>query len=156
MRLVIACVFLLAAPLANSQPTTLPTDLDLKTAYCITVAKKSIEGLSREQTVQGTPGHDYMQGMIRDRSNDLHRLQSYLLPKLPSLEASGLIAAAKRAETDFVASGDAAGQCSVRCNSTLENGSMGNKWLACMNACTGESAVYERVNSCRNINWLPF
>lgn len=156
MRLTYLSTFALLLSTSVHAQTLLPTDTDLKTAYCITVAKKSIEGLSRAPIAQGTPGYDYMQGMIRDRNNDLHRLQSYLLPKLPSLDATGLLAAARRAEADFPASSEAAGQCATHCDSTLESGSMGNKWLACMNTCTAESAVYVRVNSCRTINWLPF
>lgn len=155
MRVLIALLMFVAS-MAHGQTRSLPTDADLKTAYCITVVKKNIQSLSMNTDPPGSPARNMIDDLLRDRNNELHRLQSYLLPKLPSLDATGLIAASNRGEADSAASLANAQQCGNRCESTLESGKPGDKWVSCIQTCSAENPAATRVASCRNINWLPF
>jgi hypothetical protein len=157
MRTYIAAAAVLL-PLTVTAQQILPSDADLKSAYCIAVIKKQIvfmnEILGGEPP--SSPAYEYARKMLRQRNNDLNRLQSYLLPKLSSLDATGLIAASRRAETDVEESGITAKQCTGRCDTTLESGRPGEKWSACIDTCLAENGAATRVNSCKAVNWLPF
>jgi hypothetical protein len=156
MKTLLACLLLVCTS-SGAQTRMMPTDADLKTAYCITVVKKNIQMLTKNPEPPHGFHYRMIQELLGERQTELNRLQSYLVPKISSLEASGLIAATKRAEADIQEQVVANEQCSKRCESPPEPNSMpGKQWAACMTACAAESPASVRVTSCRNINWLPF
>jgi hypothetical protein len=101
MRVVITSL-LFAAAWAQAQPLTLPTDTDLKTAYCLKITQSQYDYLNARigGEPQNSPAYPGVQKMLREAYADVNRLRSYLLPRMQSLEPTGLIAAARRAEAD--------------------------------------------------------
>ena len=68
----------------------MPTDLDLKTAYCLKVKQRQVAFINSFTEPTTSAGRDYKQKMLREHGNELNRLQSYLLPKLKYLDLNAL------------------------------------------------------------------
>jgi hypothetical protein len=147
---------ILAALTAHAQ-RALPSDVDLKSAYCVQV--KQSQAALLETAAQKEPSGSQLEVALRKelegRRTDISRLQSYLIPKLDALQPDALLAASLRARADLADLDKNQDNC-LRCNSFFENGRPTDKWSACMNACLGEIPAYVRMNSCKTVNWLPF
>jgi hypothetical protein len=151
-------VAFLFVPAAATAQFVLPTDTDLKSAYCITAIKKQLDLMNQilGAEPQGSPAYVYAQKMLLDRNSDLNRLQSYLVPKLLSLDATGLVLASKRAERDLEEAAVSTQRCTTHCASNSGSGTPDSKWSACLQTCSAEDSAVTRLGSCRSVNWLPF
>jgi hypothetical protein len=149
---------MLAATAASPQSMQLPTDVDLKSAYCLRVKQNQagyINGIANNEP-RDSPAFEMVQKMARDHAADVNRLQSYLVPRITSLDPTGLIAATNRADADFkenVASGEA---CTPKCRQYTTPVLDSGKWSACFEGCAAEYPAHVRVNGCKVVNWLPF
>ena len=146
--------FSVAAPaLAQS----LPTDTDLRTAYCITVAKSQL--IVTQQMLDGeperSPAFAFVQKTHKEQADLVNRLQSYLLPKLSGLHAEPLLLAAKRAVVDLDEGKAAASVCTRRCEPSLQNGRPTQRWSACVDECLA-GPLQTRLSRCRTPDWLPY
>lgn len=149
MRPLIA-LCLLAAIAAQAQTFQLPTDADLKSAYCIPVKKAMIEAYAKITDVpSGKKAYN-------DANTDLIRLQSYIVPRVSSLDPTSIVLATKRGESDYKQAMADAGQCASRCSAFVENGGPTQRWNECSSACVAESTASARIRSCNNLSWLPF
>lgn len=117
----------------------LPNPADLKSSYCIRILQKQIGG---SQEVVGLK--DY----VESKQADLRRLQSYLQPRVRSLQAEGLVSAITAADADLNRSQQAGAECSQQCSKND---------LDCFNACLEKKAPeLLRIRSCDNLNFLPY
>lgn len=155
MRLIISALSCTLAGTVIAQ--AMPTDLDLRAAYCARVAAVQLAGM--QQLMGGetpdSPAYAFVQKTLKDQANALNRLQSYLLPKLSSLDPVPLIAAARRADVDLEESKQVASVCAQRCEAHLQNGRPTQRWSACVDECAA-SPLVTRVGACRAPDWLPF
>lgn len=144
----IGVVVALIAGIAIAQ-TRLPTDVELKTAYCIAVLDTHISLLRGI-----TPETNALRRSVAEVVDKAHRLRSYLLPKLSQLESEGLVIAARRAQQDIelaIADGQEAHACASRCSPGKPE-----KVEQCSRACFQPGARQERLSSCQDLQWLPF
>lgn len=155
-RNAIAVGLLVIAPTVG-QAQALPTDLDLRTAYCARVlAAQSAEiELMLAGTPEGSPVRQAIQRDLRERAAALHRLRSYLLPKVDALATEPLIAAALRADSDLDEMKRVAGTCTTSCSQHLDGGSPTSRWSLCTEECLSVPLV-ARLRGCRSPDWLPF
>lgn len=86
-----------------------PTDIDLKAAYCIEANKQLLAHQSGADAKPAATAE-----IVRDASDHLDRLQGYLLPRLPNLDALPLLAASKQVESDVVQLQNLAKSCVQR------------------------------------------
>lgn len=134
----------------------MPTDVDLKTAYCLKVKQRQVAFINSFAEPTTSAGQDYKQKMLRDHSTEVNRLQSYLLPKLKYLDLNALQGAANRAEADVNDSEGMSKQCIARCDPHVVNGTLTEKWRVCLEGCTADFPAATRVSACQKIDWLPF
>jgi hypothetical protein len=150
------CVF--ASTLTHAQQWQLPTDVDLKSAYCLRI--KQTQGVFINELAGKEPrksaAYDMVQKMTRDHNADVHRLQSYLLPRMSSLEPTGLLAATNRADADMGDMATVAKTCAPNCRQHAEPVVNMEKYRACLDSCRNEYPAAARVDSCKVVNWLPF
>jgi len=155
MRFLVCCLAFSFADAALAQ--SLPTDADLRTAYCITVTKSQLaitqEMLGGEH--ESSPTFTVVQKILKEQADIVNRLQSYLLPKLSSLNADSLLLASKRAVVDLEQAKAAAGVCASRCTPHFQNGRWTPRWSACMDECQA-SPLETRLRACRTPDWLPY
>ena len=127
-----------------------PSDIDLKAAYCL----ETNRAILAEQSGQD-PKPPALAQMTSDANDHINRLQSYLLPRLPELDALPLLAASKRADMDIARLKSVANSCQQRAITDCGAGSGAKCLVESYQACT-RGELLDRVQSCTNLNWLPF
>lgn len=155
-RLLLALVLLLTAVSVAAQ--ILPTDVDLRTAYCLRVKQRQTLLMNEilGSYVPGSPAYEVSQKVMREHASEIHRLQSYLVPRVSSLDATGLIAATNRGDADMNELASNPPACPDNCGQYVENGRPTDKWSACMDACLANVPAHARVTACKKVDWLPF
>jgi hypothetical protein len=137
-----------------------PSDLDLKSAYCLRAV--NLEMQIAKAVIAQDPSPDHQQAKIlrptvEGYDSDIKRMNSYLLPKLPTMEPTPILAAAQRADADDKLRRSELEACTAQCAPQVEpNGSRGDKWVACAQACRAKSPAFTRMDACHPVNWLPF
>ena len=151
-------LLLLAATWAQAQPLTLPTDTDLKTAYCLKIRQSQYDYLNSMigGEPQESPAYAKVQKILREAYADVNRIRSYLLPRMQSLDPTGLIAAARRAEADWAELSNVTEVCTSKCRGFLQGALPSEKWSACVDSCRNDYSVVQRTDACKVVNWLPF
>lgn len=134
----------------------LPSDTDLKTAYCMGVLESQIAAV--EAVVKDNPqSRELAKEWLREPNANLHRLRSYLVPRTSQLDLTGLVAAKNRGVIDYTASQKQTMMCLEKC--PLEKSATPQaleKWNQCVQGCGTDDPAAAREQSCKNINWLPF
>lgn len=147
MKNVVIFTFCWAFSPAFSQITTsMPTEVDLKAAYCIPVFKNHIASFSGLAAAGNPPAVIVAatKGLSQFES-DLRRIRLYLVPRLEYLDSTALLAASKSGEEDIARSrAEPRGACFTQC-----------KTVECAVACP-ESAETARLRSCAGARFLPF
>lgn len=135
---------------------SLPTDADLKTAYCMGILESQIASIENHVKVY-PESLESSKEWLRQPNSDLHRLRSYLAPRASQLDLTALVAAKNRGVVDYMTSKKHTMMCLEKCpldkaatKPTIE------KWSQCVLNCNEDDAAAVREQSCKNINWLPF
>jgi len=159
--LLLSLVSTSTAVVAQQQP---PTGDELRSMYCIEVLRAEI-GLQRhlisaaDTAAGGAVTLEQRQQWI-DTSAELlqglerlefvrYRLQTYMLPRIPALDAFSLADAMRRGDADFQASRAVADQCAVECSAPSNQ-----QPLVCSTSC-GDKTTLDRVTACEKPVWLP-
>ena len=156
----VAVIALLVSPVAFGGGRA-PTDVELHTAYCIPIVEWELKGLFGF-TLKDKPSDDpttikFNQAWREEKAHlesVLDRMQSYLNPKIRSLDSTALALAAKRAAADMEASNDVSNQCIALCKSEADD-----KVKACNINCTNNhpgKSTNDRIDACLDPTWLPF
>jgi hypothetical protein len=161
-RITAAIVLTFLATAASSQQAV-PTDNDLRAAYCISILKHYIsleqQTLNMVENAPTPPPPELKEWLTKsvettrnrlagDQAN-LDRLQLYLTPKLTSLDPLAIAGATHRAEADWQAKGRAVGRCTPKCLSLSLK-----EQTECFASCQ-DAALLTRVEKCRDPNWPP-
>ena len=139
-RLIVTLLFSPAVAIAQGQ---LPSDIDLKAAYCIPIAR-----FASQTTVMENLPESFRKSLrdTKDRGDvNLRRLNLYLVPRLSQLDVMSLVGAAKSAEEDL-----------GRVNAEMklcDSISPVEEALKCMAV---ETEAVKRVRSCNVLSFLPF
>lgn len=161
-RIAAAIVLTFLATAASSQEAV-PTDKDLRVAYCISILKQTI-GVS-QQTIKMaenpptppppelkewvTKSAETSRKLLAGYQANLNRLQLYLTPKLTSLDPLAIAGATHRAEADWQAYGGAVARCTLKCLKVPEK-----EQAECFSSC-GDVPLLTRVTACRDPDSLP-
>jgi len=143
-----------AVPCGAQQPALLPSDVELASAYCIGVLQR--QAAMADGRMLASPGaNGYAAQQIEQHRQELResleRLQSYLVPRMPYLDAMALASAGARADADIddvLAQGRRA---STDCRRT-EAG----EELQCTLAKVQATRSWHRMDHCTHIDFLPF
>lgn len=141
----------------------LPTDTELRAAYCIRVLQSDIADshsiLNEMRTEELSPElrQQVLQALKkskRDLESALNRVQLFILPRMPYLDSTALLAATRRADSDLRNSAGIQNKCMRECT---ESGTAdrGSSCLQTWQTCIGGD-LQSRLEACRNPTWLPF
>jgi hypothetical protein len=145
---------LVIAPLTAvglAQSDSLPSDGELRSAYCIPVLKWQItqaKSIAAVANAADGPRNDLPQ-----LESALNRLQLYLLPRIAYRDPVSLMGAQKRGEADTQELESMTQRCSARCLGADKGNH--EQQGACWNSCA-DSGLIDRMRACRNPSWLPF
>lgn len=147
----------------------LPTDTELRATYCMPVVSNDIElqrqaiqlldeTFKSEERIQKAPAlfrlfknaKVEMQQNLVDSQSALRRLTLYILPRMADLDATSLLIAKKRAEEDVDLIRRKGNACIQQCIQSTDVSQ-------CVSACANLGPEFkQRLQSCRNLSWLPF
>jgi len=158
-------IVLLLVLASNARAQVLPSQVDLRAAYCIPLLQyavseiEHIASLLRDNAQLFTPEHQAVGRAVSEKTlsktaTNLRRLQLYLLPRLPYLAAYGIVAAKKSGEEDYARLKEDAKACDTKCNNAFANNS--SAALSCTLQCNSDSPVRARMSICEDLSWLPF
>jgi hypothetical protein len=157
------CAFLTSVAQTSLAQESLPTDIELRAAYCIPIVKWQLgisqqteviaRGLERDAT---TPSeHKKLSKVYANTRKStaaveltLHRLQSYLLPRIQLRDPVALAAAQGRGEADLRELQNATEHCTTQCAGPEHE-------TECFESCVGKPLV-ARMRACLSASWLPF
>ncbi|MCI0556971.1 MAG: hypothetical protein MN733_00630 [Nitrososphaera sp.] len=155
-------------PSLHGQQVQLPNDVEQKASYCLAVAKLSytqfeaifvdIESMwksatdpdsrrRREKSVRMT------KQALEQIQDNINRLRSFLLPRLPYLEPTSMLSAYYRGKADFSRQEKSVKgkECDARCKNTE-----GNQRVSCMKECMEEDELNRRIFQCNDLSFLPY
>lgn len=134
-----------------------PNDVDLKSAYCVTVQKdhaalwsdvlriSNLDGSRVKKELTDSARHNLDSAVDR-----LKHLQLYLVPRLEYIDSIGLTGAIDRAKQDIqYTHSESIGTCMRQCASEKKEDAR-----ACIHKCAPEQ--FSRLRSCDDLSWLPF
>lgn len=154
----IAAACLGLAALSGGAQEALPTDADLKSAYCMGVLEQRIVKLSESDGLDPQL-RAAMAVHKATAQNDLHRLRSYVLPRAPRLDSVGLVTARDRGTTDFLAAQRVVQSCMKTCLAEIQGRTPQERiagLVSCSKPCEAAEPAIERTKTCDKITWLPF
>lgn len=123
----------------------LPTDIELKAAYCIPIVKNTLQHVQKLHKI--VPDDEEIKAAIVNEKDILKRLQVYILSKQNYLYLEGMLVAAKRAEIDSnLYKKNSQSKCYKQCDKEDED---------CQNKCIGEDLI-DRMDPCNSASFLPF
>lgn len=139
----------------------LPTEIELRAAYCIRVIQKENESLVRPDESSNALGKEVYDYLRLSNADKLNRLQSYLLPRIQYLDVIALRGATSRAERDHqtfkeseVRIAEAMANCLHQCLS--KGDPLKSERVECNSACKKSSELVSRLSVCDKLEWLPF
>jgi len=142
MKTLAFLVFILLTGSSYAQRS--PTDIELKSEYCIEVLKESYK--VQKELTEKIPENNLAKQSLQKTEQNLNRLRSYLLPRVEEIKLEGLILASERARKDR----EDYSSCTPQCKD-LET--MGK----CFEACSKKIGdPLTRLRSCQDISFLPF
>ena len=171
MRTLPIVIVLMLVSIASAQQ--LPSQVDLKAAYCIPIVQHVIAGVT--SVINNTPPEVYSRlssetkelttKQLADSDANLRKLQFYLVPRLRYLDTFALAAASKSAEEDIVRQREYVNTCEAKCQNEVrscdakcqnEFGSLRLARMSCVMKCASDSALGTRMQACHDLSWLPF
>lgn len=141
-----AVVFISITCAAAACAQELPNAIDLKAAYCIRLiseASSAINKLRKEFPTDDLQiAKEFDERASAFMSYD-SRLRAYLVPRMPSLEMVGILAAANQATADANDSKKILDKCAADRSASM-----------CQNI--SSSFFSKKLESCEELSWLPF
>lgn len=155
-------------PALHGQQVQLPNDVEQKAMYCLAV-KKLQHG---EMTASATPIESEAKSAtdpelkkilaesvatskqtIAKIDDNINRIQMFLLPRMPHLEATAMLSAYSRGETDFARQKQSPtlDLCKDRCKNTIAS-----QYPLCVHTCMEEDELNRRIFQCYDLSFLPY
>lgn len=129
-----------------------PNEIDLKAAYCRPVVAAT---LSDQEKILATNLPPELQQAAKERHasamNRTRRLAFYLLPRLNTLESTGLLDAQSRGYNDVASLVELARTCDAKCGGMADIDAS----AACRQRCSNDSEAAKRARDCDDLSWLP-
>ncbi len=150
-KLPILLVLMLAS---RVEARELPSEIDLRAAYCISIVQGSIS-VVRSVPIDARFTEEIkeiVEETLSEMTADLRKLQLYLIPRIPHLAPLGLVAAHKSGEEDFVRFDKYVKTCQTKCEHLLNKPS----WASCLEKCKTDNPLNTHLKACSDLSWLPF
>lgn len=133
-----------------------PSDIDLKTAYCIGFKKDALEDLKLLAN-----SYDELKGPYQEEIEKLTRMRAYLVPKIQYLKTQPLNVAMQMAKKDLAANGKSTRFCSKKYpNPATPTEEHSILFFNCVKEQDKLDFGYEaraaRIQSCDELTWLPY
>ena len=164
-NILIGLALAIATPIAGAQSAGMPTDNDLKAAYCLGSDRVMVADL--QDTLSGAQGDerfatvvDSLRSNIATLQNDARRLEAYVLPKAAADDnyLFALSSAINRGKADAqgLASDPQMNACLASCQAQLAPITPAK--VGALTACGQQCAppYVARIRACRDLSWLPF
>ena len=161
LRLVVALSLFLQC-LPTFAQRVLPNQVDLTAAYCQGVLAAKMDGLNRlwidlVQPLQNAYpqlapqlAQDHTES-VQKLQRDLRRIDLYLVPRLSGLRLEGLVTAKVSGKEDEQSSLDELTQCTT----ARQCRPVSDRYAACIDACSKQSAAVRRTERCTGTAFLP-
>ena len=151
MRKLTLALISFALTASSAQAVELPSQVDLRAAYCISANKSAIAAFNGLSGIPNFTDKDKQSitAQLGKLNSDLRHLQRYLIPRIKYLDSSAIEAAMQQAKEDLSPSLDE-DACIMSCSQG------GIEAAACSTKCFGESGVSTRVKTCSDLSFLPF
>jgi hypothetical protein len=160
-------IMILLMLVSSAGAKELPSEVDLRAAYCIpiveywiSVSKPLAIGIVRE----GSRVQQLASEITAEQTEQLRRLQLYLLPRITHLESLSVITALKRGEEDRDKLEQYHTTCETKCeppankpaSSLTERAERVLSKVECIRKCRDENPLKPRLDACSDLRWLPF
>jgi len=144
-------LIVLSCTMINVNSQQLPNnEVDFTAAYCISVTQTRISRMnatiSRLNGNISDSDNRTITQVLEKANTDLRRLQLYLRPRIPYLDASRVLAAMKSGEADMDQFLHDADTCENTCPYQMS---------PCMQQCLGRSDAAVRISVCNDLSFLP-
>ena len=152
-------LFLLASSVAAQE---LPSQTDLRAAYCIPIVQDALDVISPLLTLTDSAQlTEDLTTLVTEDTDNLRRLNLYLAPRIPHLEPLGLATAAQRAKEDLKQYEQHGKSCATKCQQSVNKQRVSEDKRAsaegaCKRKCFAESPVRSRFEECHDLRWLPY
>jgi hypothetical protein len=164
----IALTAVAMAALAVARAERLPTDVELKAAYCLKVIQlftipfaeqarsemKSVAPRDQLSAPANAKIDTTMKAEINKGRDSEARLQLYLLSRMPDLDPVPIIVAMKQGELDAAGFRQSLAKCFAECAVSAPGDSMWSAASKCGGDCVRRLELAPRVATCGNLNWL--
>ena len=153
---IIATVIIVALTLGAAYAQQTPTEIETKAAYCARFWQLTVQATPEDQVAKiEDPSMRRSLSDMRSANKDrLNRLQSYLDSGTQSLDPVAQVAAAKRAEIDYLRYNALTSECLARCRLETDVARLAKCWQESLDKCTFGD-LRDRVEPCNNLTWLP-
>lgn len=127
----------------------LPTDIDLRAAYCLPIVNDELATFQTpiDPSVLTPQMKQGVESAIAEAQERANRLKRFLLPRVPYLDATALLAASTQGKQDEQRGLQDTRECFTSCQGASDS-------RACMTSC--ETDALARVRRCSKLDWLPF
>jgi hypothetical protein len=142
---------------SNVGAEQLPSEVDLRAAYCIPIVAHwiSVWGrLANDPVMKESGVQQDIAKIIAEHNEDMRRLQLYIVPRIPHLEWPGMSGALKRGREDRDKLEQYNATCETKCK--LPANKSVSLEEACRGKCYKENPLNHRVSTCSDLRWLPF
>jgi hypothetical protein len=131
---------------------TAPTDVDMRTAYCIEIVKWEINFINEPLPgLEDAPPTAAMKGQLDAEHSHLRRLQLYLASRLGHVAPMGLVLATSAAKDDIARLKSVMSVCAGEC------GGPAQKCAECQQRVLPDwDSIGKKIQSCDELDWLPF
>lgn len=155
----VGAVILLFLFASSGAERALPSEIDLRAAYCIPVVQNSIKVtksfIDADAEQSSTKSSKILEDTLAEHTEYLRRLQLYLLPRISHLEPLGLETAMQRAKEDLAKSEQHGKSCQTKCKASAKQSF--SKEIDCIQKCAQAHPLWPRLSVCSDhLRWLPY
>jgi hypothetical protein len=161
---IVGCLVLVLALASTTSAKTLPSQVDLRAAYCIIIVQDALREIAEIRDIMRSAplppthqavGEQKLAATATQNETNLQRLQRYLLPRLPYLALAGIETAMASGVEDTARMHAQNKACLTRCRT--EGPPRPAAELACTEQCNEkENPALARTRICDDLRWLPF
>ena len=166
----IALTAVVALALGVAKAERLPTDVELKAAYCLKVIQRFTIPFAVQARLDMMSARTYdgldapskaridtaMKDEIKRGRDSEARLKLYLLPRVSHVEPALLLAAMKEGERDAAKFRQSLAKCYAECPLPAPSDSTASAASKCGTDCAERDELAQRVARCSNLDLHPF
>lgn|SRR5262245_33726037 len=115
---------------------------------------RDLRPIATDPVIKESGAQQDIADIIAEHTEELRRLQLYLLPRIRHLESLGITAALKRGEEDRDKLVHYGTTCKTKCKPLARKSAASES--TCIQKCYAENPLKPRLDACSDLRWLPF